>query len=306
MIIKSISHHDMSTKEFKYFTKDPHASKNFADWRQASKTINFGVLFNCSAPTLAQQLEDKGYTEEEALIYIHNMKQEKLFNEIVQKKRGQLTKKKCAFLCAATLMLEAYYKAYPGVPERTKREADFGWEKGYARCWHGPVRHLPELRFMKRNAQGELIGADKRLYSSMVSNRQNQAGNSPIQCMEANIAINTIISVCSYVQLWKLKSYIWNMVHDSEDWIVYKPEADLITSLIEACSTWSRQPEYGVKMKMDFSFCDPSAGYQHNFYHGGIENPWKAKPIEEAVKEWNDSHKDVPGFEPIEWHGCVL
>ena len=306
MKIKSISHHDMSTKEFKYFTKDPHTSKNFADWRQASKTINFGVLFNCSAPTLAQQLEDKGYTEAEALTYIHNMKQEKMFNDLVQKKRGQLNKKKCAFLCAATLMLNAYYTAYPGVPERTKREAEFAWEYGYARCWHGPVRHLPELRFMKRNAQGDLIGADKKLYSSMVSNRQNQAGNSPIQCMEANIAINTIISVCSYVKLWKLKSYIWNMVHDSEDWIVYKPETDLLTSLIEACSTWSREPEYGVKMKMDFSFSDPNAGSQHNFYHGGVENPWKAKPIEEAVKIWNEEHKDVLGFEPIEWHGCVL
>ena len=97
MVIKSIVHHDMSTKEFKYFTKAPHESKNFADWRQASKTINFGVLFNCSAPTLAQQLEDKGYTEEEALTYIHNMKQEKFFNELLQKKRGQLIKRNVRF-----------------------------------------------------------------------------------------------------------------------------------------------------------------------------------------------------------------
>jgi len=306
MKIKGISTHDMTTKEFKSFTKGATESENFAKWRQASKTINFGVLFNCTAPTLATQLEDNGYTEEEAIEYIHNMKQDSAFQSLLIEKRGKMSKKKVAFLCAATLMLEAYYVAYPGVPERTKRESNFAWEYGYSRYWHGPVRHLPELRYMKRNAKGEVMGADKKLYSSMISNKQNQAGNSPIQCMEAFIAINTIISVCSYVKLWKLKSYIWNMVHDSEDWIVYKPEVDLVTSLIEACSTWSREPEYGVKMKMDFAFCDPNAGAQNNFYHGGVENPWKAKPIEQAVADWNESHKDVPGFEPIEWFGCVL
>ena len=94
------------------------------------------------------------------------------------------------------------------------------------------------------------------------------------------------------------------MVHDSEDWCVYKPESYLVTSLIDACSTWHRQPEFNVFMKMDFSFADLSHGRQNNLYHAGPENPWKAMPIEDAVKRWNEEHKNVLGFVPIKWHGC--
>ena len=303
MKIKNITHHDMSTKEFKGFTK---TSKTFAAWRQVSKTINFGVLFGCTAPTLAGQLENAGYTEKEALEYIHNMHQEKLFQETVNQKRGKMAKNKVAFFVAATLMLEAYYKAYPGVKTRSEREIAFAWDHGYSRMWHGPVRHLPELRYMKRNSKGEVMGADRKLFSSMVSNRQNQAGNSPIQCMEMRVAGATIYNVFQYVDEWHLKSLMWNMVHDSEDWCVYKPEAELLSSLIDACSTWHRQPEFGVYMKMDFQWCDQSHGLQNNLYHGGAENPWKTLPIEEAVAKWNDQHKDVPGFEPIKWHGCAI
>lgn len=303
MKIKSISTHNMSTKEFKSFTK---TSKTFAAWRQVAKTVNFGTLFGATAPTLALQLENAGYTEKEALEYIHNMKQEKLFQETVNQKRGKMPKNKVAFFVAATLMLEAYYKAYPGVKKRAEREIAFAWDKGYSRMWHGPVRHLPELKYMKRNSKGEVMGADRKLFSSMVSNRQNQAGNSPIQCMEMRVAGATIYNVFQYVDEWKLKSYMYNMVHDSEDWCVYKPEAELLMSLIDACSTWHRQPEFGVFMKMDFQFADQSHGLQNNLYHGGAENPWKTLPIEEAVANWNEKNKDVPGFEPIKWHGCRI
>lgn len=293
----------MSTKEFKSFTK---TSPKFASWRQVAKTINFATLFGATAPTLALQLENAGYTEKEALEYIGLLNQTKLFQETVNQKRGKMSKNKVAFFVAATLMLEAYYKAYPGVKKRAEREIDFAWEHGYSRMWHGPVRHLPELKYMKRNSKGELIGADRKLFSSMVSNRQNQAGNSPIQCMEMRVAGATIYNVFKYCDEWKLKSYMFNMVHDSEDWLVYKPEALLLTSLIEACSTWHRQPEFGVYMKMDFQFADQSHGLQNNLYHGGQENPWTPLPIEDACAKWNEDHKNEPGFEPIHWHGCDI
>lgn len=291
----------MTTKEFKGFTK---TSNNFAGWRQVAKTINFAVLFGATAPTLAGQLENAGFTEAEAREYIHNMKKDTVLNETILLKK-HMKPKKVAFLVAAQLMLEGYYNAYPGVKKRSEREIRFAWKNGYSRCWHGPVRHLPELRYIKRDRKGMIQGADKYLFSSMVSNRQNQAGNSPIQCMEAFVAMNTIREVFRYCDEWHLKSYLWNMVHDSEDWCVYKPEAELVTSLIDACSTWHRPPEFGVYMKMDFSFCDLSKGHQHNLYHGGPENPWKVLPIEEAVKNWNEQHKNVEGFVPIKWHGCL-
>ena len=304
MKIKNINHHDMTTKEFKGFTK---TSGTFGAWRQVAKTINFATLFGATAPTMAGQLENAGYTEQEALEYIKILGKEAELEALVKSKRmgpKPMPRNKVVFLEAANLMLEAYYKAYPGVKVRSEREIKNAWEKGYSRCWGGPVRHLAELRYMKRNSKGEILGADRKLFSSMVSNRQNQAGNSPIQCMEAYVAMSTIEEVCKYVDEWNLKSYLWNMVHDSEDWCVYKPESYLVTSLIDACSTWHRQPEFNVFMKMDFSFADLSHGRQNNLYHAGPENPWKAMPIEDAVKRWNEEHKNVLGFVPIKWHGC--
>ena len=305
MKVLSVSSHSPTTKEVKGLTK---ISRQFAGWRQVSKTVNFGVLFGCTAPTLAKQLENAGYKREEAEEYLSLTNNMPFYNELLSqnaKKKKPLTAEKVMFLAAATLMLEAYYKGFPGVRERATREKEFAWKYGYSRMWHGGVKHLPELRYMARNANGELIGADKKMWSSMFSNLNNEAGNAPIQCMESNIAIKTIINVTNYAHEWKLKSYLWNMVHDSEDWCIWKPELDLVCSLVNACSTWQREPHRGIDMCMDFAICDPARGYQKNLYHGGEENPFKILPIEEAIANWNKSHENVSGFEPISWHGCT-
>lgn len=308
-VIKNISKRPMTTKEFKSFTKDDYIGKyndkRFSSWRRVSKTVNFGVLFNCTAPTLGQQLEDAGYKFEEAIEFMELTNNLPFYNQLLLK-NSKMKKEKVAFLAAATLMLENYYKGFPGVPERSERETKFAWKNGYARCWHGPVRHLPELRYMKRNREGNVIGADQRLYASMVSNRQNQAGNSPIQCMEARVAMATISEVYDYVEEWGLKSHLYNMVHDSEDWWIYKPELDLVCSLINACSQWIREPHYGIDMCMDFTLNSPIKGRVGNIYHGGEENPFKIKPIDEAIDDWNREHLHIKGFVPIKWHGCDI
>lgn len=309
--VVSIEHRSMTTKEFKSFTKDgyieKYQDKRFAGWRRASKTVNFATLFGATAPTMAKQLENAGYKEAEAEEYIELTNNTVRYNEKLIQMRGKMAPQKVKFLVAAELMLEAYYNGFPGVKERALREKLFAWKNGYSRMWHGPVKHLPELKYMARNAKGELVGADKKMWSSMFSNLNNEAGNAPIQCMEANIAIKTIINVCRYAKEWKLKSYLWNMVHDSEDWCVWKPELTLVCALLNACSTWKRNPHFGIDMCMDFSICDPSKGYQNNFYHGGLENPFKIDKIEDAVEKWNNlpMNKNNPNFEPIKWHGCI-
>lgn len=306
--ITNIEKRPMTTKEFKSFTKDEYIDiykdKRFSAWRRASKTVNFGVLFNCGAQTLAHQLEDSGYKESEADDYIDLTNNVPLYNNLLAKNLGKMEPKKVKYLTAATLMLEAYNKGFPGVSERSKREADFAWAHGYSRCWNGPVRQLPELRYMKRNREGNVIGADQLMWSGKVSNLKNEAGNSPIQCMESNIAIKNIIWLNKYLRRWNLKTVQYNMVHDSVDLLIFKPELNLVCSLLNATSTWVRNPHFGIDMCMDFTICDPSKGYEKNMYHAGLENPFKVDPIEVAVEKWNKEHEGVEGFQPIEWTGC--
>lgn len=307
-VIKEISHRSPTTKEVKSFTKDGYVDKykdkRFTGWRRASKTVNFATLFGAGAQTLAHQLEDSGYKESEADDYIDLTNNVPLYNNLLAKNLGKMEPKKVKYLTAATLMLESYYKGFPGVQERSKREADFAWAHGYSRCWNGPVRQLPELRYMKRNREGNVIGADQLMWSGKVSNLKNEAGNSPIQCMESNIAIKNIIWLNKYLRRWNLKTVQYNMVHDSVDLLIFKPELNLVCSLLNATSTWVRNPHFGIDMCMDFTICDPSKGFEKNMYHAGLENPFKIDPIEVAVEKWNKEHERVEGFQSIEWTGC--
>ena len=162
----------MTTKEFKGFTK---TSSTFGAWRQVAKVINFSTLFGAQAPTLALQLENAGYTEQEALEYIRILGKEAELEALVKSKRmgpKPMPRNKVLFLEAANLMLEAYYKAYPGVKIRSEREIKNAWEKGYSRCWGGPVRHLAELRYMKRNSKGEILGKHTGLYKYTIGQRK--------------------------------------------------------------------------------------------------------------------------------------
>ena len=298
MKIKSISNHSPSVKEVKALTK---VSNQFAGWRTVSKTLNFSILFSATPPTIGKHLENAGYTEKEALNYLKLINCLDFYQEQCNKLKGKMPKKKIAFLCAATKMYEAYNRGFPGVGERALREKEFAWKNGYVRLWHGAVKHLPELLLMQKDKTG-LVGADRKLWSSMFSNLNNEAGNAPIQCLEANVAIRSIINEFYYSRIWKLHSYLWNMTHDSVDWNVRRDELGLVCSLINACASYIREPYFNIKMTMDFSISDPAKGKQKNYYHTGLENPFKVDPIEVAVEKYNKLH---PNQQPIKWEGCI-
>lgn len=298
MKVTTVSHHDITLIEFK---KNSKKYAKFGAWRQVSKTINFALLFNATAPTLATMLENNGFTEDECLEYITSIGKLNLLRELISKNKGKLSLKKARFLCASQLMIDAFFETYTGIRDRIPREIEFAKKHGYSRAWHGPVRHLPELRFMKYSSEGQLMGADRYLYSRMSSHSQNQAANSTIQTMEARVAFATIHNIIMYLKEWKLKSFFWNTVHDSCDLLVWKPELELVCSMMQACAAWKREPHRGVNMCMDITVADPSFGNEHNYYKGGTEDI-KFPPIEKAVENWNKAHPE----NIISWHGCTI
>lgn len=297
MKIKSIEKHDITLAEFKKLSK---SNPCFGAWRQVSKTINFATLFGAGASTLAMQLEDSGFKESECDEYIKLIGLEtELTNTIIAMKN--MERKKVKYLVCAKSMLDTYYKTYTGVQKRSVREVSFARKNGYVRTWHGPVKHLPILKYVKFDSRGNALGADKELYSKMISHAQNEGGNGPIQSLEARVSFGTQIAFNDYCREWGLKSRQWNTVHDSMDIYVYKPELELVLALMQACASWIRQPYYNVQMCMDFTICDPGKGREHAYYKGGTEEI-QSIPIEEAVEHWNSSHPD----HQIKWHGCRI
>lgn len=298
MLVKSIKKRDITLKDFKKLSK---CNDCFAAWRQVAKTVNFATLFGAGAATMAGMLEDNGFKESECDDYISLVGIQNDYNALLLKNKGKMVPKKVKYLCCATKMLDTYYKTYPGVQKRTDRELAFSRLHGYVRTWHGPVRHLPELRYVKYDSRGFLTGADKVLYSRTISHIEKQGGNSPIQTMEARISFGTQACVAGYLREWGLKSRLWNSVHDSVDVYVYKPELEIVMAMMSACASWVREPYYDISMCMDFAIADPSKGNEHNYYKGGTEDI-SPIPIDEAVSNWNKEHPD----HQIKWHGCWI
>lgn len=276
----------------------------FSGWRTTAKTENFGMLFGCSAPTFAGMLKQANFTEAECDEFIQLTNNTAAFNAALANNMGSKHPMKTAdvkFLVAADAMRNSFFETYQGLMGRIKREQAFALAHGYVRSWHGPVRHLAELRYLSVSPKGELVGADRSLYSKMFSHLLNNACNSTIQTMESRIAFSTWVNIAKYLALWGLKSYCWNNIHDSLDFYVWKPELQLVMSLANACAAWEREPVKGIHMSFDGEVSDLQ-DYEHRcntYYKAGVG--YDPLPIEEAIKNYNAKNGTDLKFFGCDW-----
>lgn len=271
----------------------------FKNWRTISKVLNFGLLFGCSAGTFAGMLKQANFTESDCDEYIQLTNITGVYNAALANNAGKMKPADVKFNVVADQMRNLFFDTYKGLMGRIKREQAFALANGYVRSWHGPVRHLAELRYLSVNKDGNLIGADRSLYSKMFSHLQNNACNSTIQSMESRIAFATWVNAAKYLSIWKLKSYIWNNIHDSLDLYVYKPELELVMALMNACASWEREPVKGIHMSFDGEVSDLQ-DYEHRcntYYKAGVG--YDPIPIEEAVANYNKKNGTN-----LKWYGC--
>ena len=271
----------------------------FSYWRTVSKTVNFGLLFGASSPTFAGMLKLANYTEEECDEYIQLMNLTGVYNAALANSNNKSTPSDIKFLVVADNMRTSFFNTYKGLMGRINRERAFALAHGYVRSWHGPVRHLAELRYMSISSDGKLTGADRSLYSKQFAHLLNNACNSTIQSMESRIAFSTWVNIAKYFSLWGLKSYCWNNIHDSLDFYVWKPELQLVMSLANACASWEREPVKGIHMSFDGEVSDVQDEEHRNntYYKKGVG--YDPLPIEEAIKNYNAKNGT-----DLKWYGC--
>lgn len=262
--------------------------KPWSGWRQTAKTINFSLLFGCSAATFASLLDMNGFSESDADELIRDARLNGRLRDVFAEPRN-LTRgmRFCKMLTCAEFMKENFFTTYVGLETRLEREVAFAMEHGYTRSWHGPIRHTPELLLMKFGDKGYLIGNDKENYSKLASDLKKVAGNTGIQTLEAAIAFPAIHEICAYLKEWNLKSFIFNMIHDSIDLCVFKEEEELVLALAHQCMTKFRYFEHGIPMESDGDLVDLSDLEAQYFKHG---KDAKFQSIDVAVKNFNDTH----------------
>jgi len=287
--------------------------------RTVAKHVGLGLVFYCQFRTLATMLREGGLTESDLDIIIKTLSLEDEYDRARREfeARGpedttKPTKRDFSmmakdiidvkFLVVAKRLHALFYEAYPGLRERCEREHVAAMSmafdpvtkkrrpRGYMRSWGGPIRHLPELRYMNFNSNGQLLGADRLLYSAMFSELKNQASNSSIQTLEVYHTAPVISCASHNFKRNGMKSRIWNFVHDSQDLYVHKSEVGVILAMFEEMMKAYDESGHGIPMEMEGSVSDVTGGMRgygkgQHMYHSGEEQVLKGRSLgDEAAK----------------------
>ena len=250
--------------------------------------MNFASIFGCTGATLGTQLKGYGFDEAKVTEVMHNLGLDNAVNAKIiaetakGKKPDPLAIK---YTVVGTKIRELFFKTYPGLWERTVREQKFGKKHGYVRAWTGPVRHLPEFRYMKQNAEGNVVGADSVLYSAEFRHLENDATNSPIQTAEVYQAMPDVTAQLDFVTKFGLRTRVFNTVHDSFELYVYKPERELYYAFLTALAEYSRQPHFGIPMHIDVEESDPDTGM---IFREGAEINIEKYDLKTEIENWNE------------------
>lgn len=313
-----IKRRSMTVEDFLKLKKvDP-----FSKWRTSAKLENFGLMFGASASTFSSILQKGGFSLEDCDEFLTLTHSEGIYEEICRAvksgKRKLMTydarpEVECKFLAASEVMRNNFLKSYAGLAERIEREHEFAIEHYYTRLWYGAVRWMPELAYMtidpftKKLRKGS---TDNRYSNYLFSHLMNNAANAAVQSGETVFIYLGWVNADERMRLWNLQSKIYNTIHDSLDVYVWKPEKEVMKSLINACvHNQIRWPFEGVYHYMDPEVSD-IRDYKHitgheegefdgwntridgQFYKHGVEE--ECMPLQEAIDGYNKQmHRDI-------------
>lgn len=266
--------------------------KPFKTNRTDAKSINFGALFGCSGPSLGSQMKAAGFNEDKVTTAMYNFGLENAVNAKVlseQQKGRKPDVLATKYAIVGTKIRELFFNIYPCLLDRTLREQEFAKKHGYVRTWTGPVRHLAELRWMKKNPNGEVAGTDALLYKKEFSHLCNDATNSPIQTAEVYQAMPDMTVFMEVFIKLGLRSRLFNTVHDSGEFYIYKPERDLVYALFTRVAAENRQPYFNIPMHIDVEESDPDKG---EVFREGREVNIEEFDLKDEVDKWNEKFSD--------------
>jgi hypothetical protein len=211
--------------------------------RQVAKGANFSLLFGAAPYTFMSNTLEPMWSKTQAEEFIVLNKLELLKEGMIDKimEKGKPIPDTIDYLVCATFIRNTFFKSYPGLLERIERNKDIVLEKGYTRTYHGIVRRLPLLM---------LSGKDDDYKD--ISGNINIAANSSIQSLESMLVNQSIVLFNRWSRRNKLKTRIWNTVHDSVDFYLYEPELKLVIPKIYEIFERKEEWMMGVPLTIEF------------------------------------------------------
>ena len=253
MQIQRIKHkRQITDKEFLRLKK----TEPFASYRQDSKGLNFGLLFGMSYRTYSQTRLETNWTLEQCEKFIeeHNLMDSKW--DIAKFYKNE-DPKLWSYYAVSKYFRDMFFKTYPKLMKRIEWRKAEGANKGYIRSYHGALRHVLPVKFEgKDDSKKEIAGLG------------NICANTDIQNDEACRVMPSIVMFNEKAKALGLKSRIIGTIHDSVDFIIYKPELDfiaqsLVPEIFERDEPWQK----GIKLTTDFTIVDLTKEDQY-FKHG--------------------------------------
>ena len=231
----------------------------FEELRQDSKAINFSFLFGASFRKFAKTELEVKWSVEKADDLIEKAD---LFDKVIemQEKYPDEPTKMHKYYACAWYIRDQFFKTYPGLMKRIKRNEEFAKEHGYIRSYHGAIRRVPMLSLCI-NAEGK---PRKHENFKEMANLINITANTSIQDDEVS-TVNPKMVEYEDSELGKTNPII-GMTHDSADFYILKKDAvetlTKIKTLFEkADPVWQHGINFGIDMKI-VDFTNPDHYYK--------------------------------------------
>jgi hypothetical protein len=231
----------------------------FEELRQDSKAINFSFLFGASFRKFAKTELEVKWSIEKADDLIEKVD---LFDKVIemQEKYPDEPTKMHKYYACAWYIRDQFFKGYPGLMKRIKRNEEFAKEHGYIRSYHGAIRRVPMLSFCI-NSEGKPRKSEN--FKEM-ANLVNITANTSIQDDEVS-TVNPKMVEYEESPLGKTNPMI-GMTHDSVDLYVLKETAiETLTEIKELFERADEQWQHGIKFGIDMKvvdFSNPSHYYK--------------------------------------------
>ena len=231
----------------------------YKNLRQLGKSLNFMLIFGGSAKTFAEYALETSWSEEQLDNFLEENNCKELLAETMQSFPRE-SKIKQKMIAVAAFMRKGYFEGFPGLLARLDVESEFAEKHGFLRSVFGSKRNVIELL---------LKGSyDNSRYSKVASNLTRITYNYKAQNYEAAITKRAMYEMEMWLEKRGMKTRVWNEIHDSQDYYVYKEELhDVIAHLKHICErkvpelieTWSPLP-------VDCEISDLTKG---DYYKGG-------------------------------------
>lgn len=232
--------------------------KPFSIYRQDSKAINFGLLFNMSYIRFSSSVLEPNWTLERVESFIEEKGIEEDVIAMQERHQDQgLDPKLYKYYAVASFIKTQFFKTYPGLLKRIKRNEEFAKEHGYLRSFHGGIRRVPLMTM----AYGEDGKPRKHENKKELANWINISSNTTIQTDES-------VTMNSCIADWDdPRAIIVGTVHDSATLYVEREHAKEILPKLKAHfervnSSWQGRMLWPTDSEV-YDLTNPEHYYKH-------------------------------------------